>query len=255
MATFTLWNAPQACLWIASRDEMLVARLKENHTFAELAMETEVAWDDEAWDGNDDPEAFPPLPGWIGRAQKELLGACVRGAIKLMGRPSSGGVSEEIPGPACATARFFCESLERGECLGPPGTPPGDYWTDIQVVADDVRRVWPVDRSAAAASSPSIPATAARSAASPTYTPSEKYSPDKVPNQFKEWARAQHEAGVIITEALAQDAMRGPKDDHGKPHLRLAHPRCGAIARNCPQVDQDPPGRLVCRAGRNAVSP
>jgi hypothetical protein len=148
-----LWNAPQACLWFASRDEVQVRDLKKNHTFAELAMETEVAWDD-----LDDPEVLPPLPGWIVTAQEELLAACLRGDIKLMGRPSSGGVSEEIPGPACATARFFCLHLDRGECLGPPGTPPGDYWTDLQVAAEDVRRVWPADRSAAAASSPSIPA-------------------------------------------------------------------------------------------------
>ena len=150
------WNAPQACLWIATRDEVQVRELKENGTFAELAIETELAWDDVARDDIDDPEAFPALPGWIVNAQEELLGACVRGTIKLMGRPSSGGVSEEIPGPACATARFFCNHLDRGECLGPPGTPPGDYWTDLQVVPEDVRRVWPANRSDAASSSSSI---------------------------------------------------------------------------------------------------
>ena len=78
MARFTLWNAPQACLWIASRDEARVARLKENHTFAELAMETE---------GGSISRVFPLLPDWILDAQKELLGACVSGAIKLIGRP------------------------------------------------------------------------------------------------------------------------------------------------------------------------
>jgi hypothetical protein len=160
MSAFTLWNAPQACLWIASRDEAQVGGLKERHTFAELAMETEVAWD-----YVDDPEVLPPVPGWIVTSQIELLGACVRGTINLMGRPSSGGVSENIPGPACATARFFCTHRDRGECLGPPGTPPGVYWTDLQVAAEDVRRIWPADRSADSASSPSIPAIAQLSAA------------------------------------------------------------------------------------------
>jgi hypothetical protein len=150
MSAFTLWTAPQACLWIATQNEVQLRELKQNSTFAELAFETELGWDD-----IDDPEDLPPLPGWIANAQEELLGACVHGDPKLIGRPSSGGASEEIPGPACATARFFCESLERGECLGPPGTPPGIFWRDIRVVADDVRRVWPADRFAAAASSPS----------------------------------------------------------------------------------------------------
>jgi hypothetical protein len=72
MSAFTLWNAPQACLWIASRDEAQVGGLKERHTFAELAMETEVAWD-----YVDDPEVLPPVPGWIVTSQNELLGACV----------------------------------------------------------------------------------------------------------------------------------------------------------------------------------
>ena len=207
----TLWNAPQTCVWIRSRDEMQVAKLRNNHTFAELAMETEIAWDDV-----DAADPLPPLPGWIGNAQRELLGACVRGAIRLIGRPSSGGASEEVPGPACATARFFLNHLDRGECLGPPGTPPGVYWTDLWVLAEDVRRVWPADESAGVASSALLPAAPGRLPASPTYAASVRYSPDNVPEQFIAWARAQHEAGVTITEALAQNAMRGPKDRDGK---------------------------------------
>ena len=145
MAASDLWSAPQLCLWIATRDEVKVRELRKNCTFAELAMETEVAWLDAARDGIGDPETFPPLPGWIETAREELLGAGVRGTIKLLGRPSSGRVSEEIPGPALSTARFFCIRLGGGECLGPPGTPPGDYWTDIQGVPEDARRVWPAE--------------------------------------------------------------------------------------------------------------
>jgi hypothetical protein len=250
-----IWNAVQACLWSATQDEARVARLRETHTFIELAMETELAGDDVA-----DSEASPP-PGWIGHTQKELLGACAAGKIKLMGVPSTGGPSREIPGSACAVARFFCNHLDQGECLGPPGAPPGVYWTHLRVVADDVRRVWPAiaspspqaialaitlatarrspaeselpaedeqpkepkgadhaapagnrpfgdDASADDASSPSIPATTTRSATSPTYAPSVRYSPDKVPDQFEQWARAQHDAGVIITQTLAWEAMR-----------------------------------------------
>ena len=32
-----LWNAPQACLWIATQDEVAVPKLEKNHTFAVLA--------------------------------------------------------------------------------------------------------------------------------------------------------------------------------------------------------------------------
>jgi hypothetical protein len=150
---YELWNAVKACVWIASRDEAQVAKLKEKHTFIELGLETELAWHD-----IDDPEALPPLPGWIGPTQEELLGACVEGRIKLLGVPSSGGASQEIPGPACAVAQFFIESLDQGECLGPPGAPPGKYWTHLRILADDMRRVWPADSSVDAASSPSTPA-------------------------------------------------------------------------------------------------
>jgi hypothetical protein len=145
MAASGLWSPPQACLWIDRREE--VARPLETHTFFELALETGA---DVVWNGIS-PMTFPILPDWIVDAQKELLGACFRGDIKLIGRPSSGGSSEEIPGPACATARFFCVSLRRGEWLGLPEIPPRVYWTDLWVAAEDVRRIWPADRSATAA--------------------------------------------------------------------------------------------------------
>ena len=54
---------------------------------------------------------------------------------------------------------------------------------------EDVRRVWSADRSADAASSASMPATATHSAASPTYAADVKYFADKVPEQFTAWAR------------------------------------------------------------------
>jgi hypothetical protein len=125
----------KACLWIGSRDEAKVASLREDWPFIALAIETRLAWDDI------DPEALPPLPGWVELAQRELLDACVRGDIKLIGIPSSGGASEVIPAAACAMARFFWH--DQSECLGPPGSPPGQYWTHVKAVVDDVRRVWP----------------------------------------------------------------------------------------------------------------
>ena len=40
------WNAPQACLWIASRDDAAVASLPENYTFNVLAFHVEMELND-----------------------------------------------------------------------------------------------------------------------------------------------------------------------------------------------------------------
>jgi hypothetical protein len=49
----------------------------------------------------------------------------------------------------------------------------------------------------------------------PTYPISQTYSASAVPKQFTQWAEAQNRAGVIITAPLAEDAMRGPKNENG----------------------------------------
>ncbi len=181
MSTFTLWTPPQACLWYASRDDAAVASLPENYTFAVLAFHVEL----ELIDSDDDhtvviekgmtfgqlhelrdqiaeylgpPKADMPGTAWIEGAQKELLAACANGALKMTGRPLYGGPSRETPAEAFATFRFF--ERDGVDCLGPPDLADADCWRDLRLLPEDVRRIWPADRSAAAASSPSMPAIA-----------------------------------------------------------------------------------------------
>ena len=174
---FTIWNTVQACVWFASRDNVAVSSLPENYTFAALAFHAE----QELIDGDDDDHAvvidkgmtfaqlhelrdqiaeyFGPQkadrPGtaWIVTAQKELLAACGHGALKMTGRSLYGGPSRAIPAEAFATLRFF--GRDGVDCLGPPDLVDADCWRDLRLLAEDVRRVWPADGSADAASSPS----------------------------------------------------------------------------------------------------
>ena len=257
MSAFTLWNAPQACLWIASQDDAAVSSLPENYTFAVLGFQLEL----ELIDSDEDhavlidvgmtfdqllglrdqlAEYLGPskadIPGtaWIGRAQNELLTACANGALKMTGRPLYGGPSREIPAEAFATFRFF--ERDGVDCLGPPDLVDADCWRDLRLLPEDARRVWPAEGSADAAPSPSIPATASQSAASPTYAPDVKYSPDKVPDQFTALAPEQHEARVVITEALAQDAMRGAEDRDGNRSGGLLAPGAGQVRETDDQI-------------------
>jgi hypothetical protein len=50
----------------------------------------------------------------------------------------------------------------------------------------------------------------------PSYPDPVVYSAENVPEQFNAWARSQRDVGTIITEDLAQDAMRGRKNVKGE---------------------------------------
>jgi len=239
---YELWSAVQACVWFASRNNAAVSRLPENYTFAALAFYVEL----ELIDSDDDDhtvvidkgmtlgqllglrdqiteylgprKADRPGTAWIVRAQKQLLAACARGALKMTGRSLYGGPSREIPAEAFATFRFF--ERDGVDCLGPPDLVDTDCWRDLRLQADDVRRVWSADRSDDAASSLSTPAIDQRPPAegeqpkevepktAPTYASERRYYPDRVPEEFLEWAQEQHNAGVTITEVRALAAMR-----------------------------------------------
>ena len=143
MSAFTLWTAPQACLWIASQDDAAVCQsARELHLCRARRSSVEL----ELIDSDEDhavvidvgmtsgqvlglrdqlAEYLGPskadLPGtaWIGGAQKELLAACASGALKIDGpAPCNGGPSREIPAEAFATFRFF--ERDGVDCLGPP---------------------------------------------------------------------------------------------------------------------------------------
>jgi hypothetical protein len=164
-AMYELWSAIQACVWFTSRDEVAVFSLPYNYTFAMLAFYVEMELND-----SDDADhtivvrkgmtvrgylkrrdrmvkkfgpqkADTPGTAWIEGAQKELLAACARGALKMTGRPLSGGASRAIPAEAFATFRFF--ENDGVDCLGPPDLVDADCWRDLRLQAEDVRRIWP----------------------------------------------------------------------------------------------------------------
>jgi hypothetical protein len=162
---YELLGAVKACVWIASRDDAAVSGLPDNFTFAMLGFYVEL----ELIDSDDNhtvvvrkrgmtfrrllkridrnvkkfgpQKADTPGTAWIEAAQKELLAACARGALKMTGRPLSGGASREIPAEAFATFRFF--ENDGVDCLGPPDLVDADCWRDLRLQADDVRRIWP----------------------------------------------------------------------------------------------------------------
>jgi hypothetical protein len=217
---FTIWNAVQSCVWIASQDDAAVSSLPRDFTFATLAFYVE----QELIDSDDDhavvidkgmtygqlrklldqivekfgpPKADRPGTAWIESAQKELLAACGHGVLKMTGRSLYGGPSQEIPAEAFATFRFF----ERGgvDCLGPPDLVDADCWRDLRLQADHVRRAWPEDRSADSAPAPSAPALA-------PIVPAEAEQP-KTP----ETKRPPRKAG---TKRFQRDAVRDYLREH-----------------------------------------
>ena len=145
MSRFTEWTLAQACLWIGSKDEVQVAALRLNHSFAELAAAAELDRHDNI--GRADQ------PDWIVAAQMELLAAAragiARDGLEITGQPSNGDPRSVVPPKQCTRifrGRKFPGTYEtllsetEAECLGQPG---GVYWTELRVQADDVRRLWP----------------------------------------------------------------------------------------------------------------
>jgi hypothetical protein len=193
--SFEIWNPVQACVWIATHDESVVASLRSNHTFAELIAERELI--------DSDPKAPTIKPGmtylqlfkaldamplkakpgttWIGDAKRELLDKCYAGKITMTGRSLSGGISQEIPAAAFKGMEFYDElpdiagefqdelshtlieklsSLEQGGGgvwmgLSEVARNAADCWCDLALQADQVRGLWAKDGNEPASSDPS----------------------------------------------------------------------------------------------------
>ncbi|GEP57326.1 hypothetical protein [Reyranella soli] len=250
------WNIPQACLWIASHDDDLAASLADQ-TFARLAFTAEL----ESIDSEDEdhavmigdgmsygqllelldqtteyfgpPKADTPGTAWIGGAQKELLAACGRGALKMTGRSLYGGPSREIPPEAFDTLRFF--ERDGVNCLGPPDMVDADCWRDLRVQADDVRRLWsamaepaaaPAASSIAAAPPASVvePAAIEPASVDAASTLLVSMAPaDPVPAELIEWYRAR---------VTAHDPKRPPPGrDDDERDARKAFPAMASLRK------------------------
>jgi hypothetical protein len=131
--SYTKWNPVQACAWIASRDDAVVAKLA-GYNFIQLAIEVEREGDG----------IIGPRPGWIAAAQSELLDACYAGALTMTGSSLYGGSSTAIPAAAFAS-KFRFHERNGADCLGPPNLADADCWCDLELQADQVRGVWAKD--------------------------------------------------------------------------------------------------------------
>jgi hypothetical protein len=128
--SYTKWNPVQACVWIASRDDAVVAKLA-GYNFIQLAIEVEREGDG----------IIGPRPGWIAAAQSELLDACYAGALTMTGSSLYGGSSTAIPAAAFAS-KFRFHERNGADCLGPPNLADADCWCDLELQADSVRGVF-----------------------------------------------------------------------------------------------------------------
>jgi hypothetical protein len=124
--SFTKWNPVQACVWIASRDDAVVAKLA-GYNFIQLAIEVEREGDG----------IIGPRLGWIAAAQSELLDACHANALTMTGSSLYGGSSTAIPAAAFGNLRFH--ERDGADCLGPPNLADADCWCDLGLQADHVR--------------------------------------------------------------------------------------------------------------------
>jgi hypothetical protein len=75
------------------------------------------------------------------------------------------------------------------------------------------------------------------------------YYADRAPEEFKNWARAQNEAGVVITAPLAEDAMRGPEDSRGQRHGGLLQPGVGLSRETIRKWVSDLPKPWIAKQG------
>jgi hypothetical protein len=137
------WNPPQICIWIATRDEVLVNRLRPNHTFAELAFEEEMAG---------------RLRRTIGALQLELLEAATTAVIVFRGRFNGRGFGDVVPSVCFTESNFFDElpfSTNAGDSetivdrksggvlLRPADLQSSDYWDRLVVDSSEVMKQWP----------------------------------------------------------------------------------------------------------------
>ena len=214
MDTTRWWTVVQAVAWIIWRSLHLVERAAGIRTFAALQGLQELR---PVSVGDDPPISLEAAIAELNRAIRD-------GRVGLSGRWRGSGQRVSAAMRGHLQTPWLADRGNEVRLHNEPMARTGDYWGDLWVRSNECMKRWQADPAADAASPPSIPATATRSATPPTYAPDVKYSPAKVPEEFKEWARAQHEAGVIITTRLAEDAMRGPQDrDGNRPGGLLQH--------------------------------
>jgi hypothetical protein len=213
------WTLPQALVWIVTRREARVLEASGATAFDEV-IRRNLAPNFSSKD--------PPIPAEA--ALHELKRAASKNQISIIGRRWGTEEAKQVPVDDSSVL-----GDRRGRAI--VGTPSsyrdGDYWTHLVVRPAECKARWPIEppRIIDPATHTILPPPPPRmprfgasfvdrpTSASPraaTYAPKETYSRERVPEEFKTWARDQHKAGIIITADLAEDAMRGPKNNAGR---------------------------------------
>jgi hypothetical protein len=224
------WSVAQACMWIGTRDEAQANGLNRRCTIFEagftifegdLTPSQSQALEAGAPDANIDDGTLDGMAQrkLVWDARHDLLDALRSNKLIAIGRANGMGDTVQI-NPELWPGLTLCDE---------PGDRPGrgvvarpedglnlsaTWFDEVSRAVDDVRRIWPANPPA----EHSVTLTAEegeqptkvepKTASSPTYSSRGRYSPDKIPDQFREWALAQHNAGVTITAALVLEAMR-----------------------------------------------
>ena len=212
------WTLPQALVWIVTRKEAQVWEASGATAFDEV-IRRKLAPNISLKD--------PPIPAEA--ALHELKRAASKNQISIIGRRR--GTEEAKPIPVDDYS-VLCDRRGRAIVGTPSSYRDGDYWTHLVVRPAECKARWPVEPTHIIKTQatnapppppkvrgrmlwPSVDRRAPPSPLAPTYAPTLTYSHERVPEEFKTWADAQHRAGIIITAPMAEDVMRGRKDEKG----------------------------------------
>ena len=159
----------------------------------------------------------------------ELKRAASKNQISILGRWRGTEEAEKVP-----VDDYSIMTDYRGRAIvgNPSYYRDGDYWTHLVVRPAECKARWPVEPTHIIKTQatnapppppkvrgmsmwPSVDRSATASPLAPTYARTVTYSAKVVPEQFTRWAEEQWHANVIITDRMAEDAMRGPKNENG----------------------------------------
>ncbi|WIM10061.1 hypothetical protein [Enhydrobacter sp.] len=211
------WTIPELCVWIVKRSKDAVSALPSRARNSLDLAESRC------------PGVYGARDEIIAKAQQGLISVTCQGAralyrssvvaSKRMTLPTEFWKSAELLDTShwMAPGVRLCVAQRVGDAK------PTDY-SDLLVSSSKAQQLWKSVETASVHVSEPLPGADVSGQSfesknlipqTPTYIPPVTYSRDDVPDQFKQWANGRHLAGQLITEGMAQDAMRGPKDQQG----------------------------------------
>jgi hypothetical protein len=137
--TLSFWNATQAAVWIASRDQVATEASRSDTTI--IAAENRVA-------NSAVPNSEIPLPS-VSEAISELVSKCATGDIIMIGRRHGTGSPEPLDAHNWAYLQIRDAPQRDGVVAVIPEPTPRPvryfptWWGDLRLSASDVQDAWP----------------------------------------------------------------------------------------------------------------